>query len=662
MSKKYLLKVSIDFGSTNTVMAWRVYEGDETGKLTISDALNAVNPVEHIPSIMLFKADNPRNPAVTQDCYGEKAERIIRDSNMPPAVCDNFKQYLYTSDPDSADFQKGVELSTRFFSFLREKYMADIYNKLPNYVRKDMKTVLYLSTPVRAAAPHISIMRKIATEAGFTEVNGISEICTDYDEARCVVRYAMEARKEDMKDILAKAGQPEGAMLLFIDVGGSTMDVSLQNFRISLDGSETMDPISFWPSADVKYTLGGCQVDQAIKDYLVAEGFAHPEYTADKWDNGDSKFRFRIFKEENNDLLREGDAIAKLGRLASVCYDKDEDIFPAKNYNTGTQKINAEVFETQVCGTYIDNILLAIRQVFEENQRPVEGRPPVTPGDVDAIFLAGAGSRLYFIPKLLLGQIRRNGQALDPGFTRIQGNQALLFNNWIDPSQCCALGALVEQEKVVSPNYARDHYYVQIRLFEHDDALTEIFRKNPGLPTPQKIQYNDADGGLHNCRCIYDENHPLAAKYTMLPAIIEKREKISYIDQCYFNIAVQMTFFRVNDSGEVSQVCLPYFKSQSRKLGDQLWQVLKIITSVGPYLVTGLTGSIADGILQKLGLDTHIADSVTDVFDSFVSPKSKVDLEFGFRCALEENNTLKMEAEITSRYFNMENDKFVMDA
>lgn len=661
MSEKYLLKVSIDFGSTNTVMAWRVYEADETGKLTISETLNAVNPVDHIPSIMLFKADNPNNPAVTQDCYGEKAERIIRDSNTPPVVCDNFKQYLYTSAPDSPEFQKGVELTTKFFSYLREKYMVDIYNKLPNYVRKEMKTVLYLSTPVRAAAPHITIMRKIAMEVGFTEVNGIHEICTDYDEARCVVRYAMEARKEDMQDILAKAGRPGGAMLLFIDVGGSTMDVSLQNFRIGFDGTETMDPISFWPSADVKYPLGGCQVDQAIKDYLVAKGFAHPEYTADKWDNGDSKFRFRIFKEENNDLLSRNELIPKLGRLASVCYDKDEDIYPAKNYNTGTQKINADVFESQICSTYIDNILEAIRQVFETNQRPIENRPPVTPADVDAIFLAGAGSRLYFIPKILTGKAARDGKVLDPGFTQIKNSHSLLFDNWEDPSECCALGALVEQEKVISPNYARDHYYVQIRLFEHDDSLTEIFRKNPGLPDPQKGFYKTENGSTGNCRCIYDHTYPLAARYAMLPMEISHREKISYVDQCYFNIAVQMILNRVSDSGEVEQIGLPYFKSQPRKLGSQLAFVLKVVTLIGPALISGLAASAIDRILKMFGLKTNVTDWVLDAYGNIISPDSKVDLDLGFRCALLENNTLQLEADVKSKYFDMANNKFIMD-
>ena len=661
MSQKYLLKVSIDFGSTNTVMAWRVYEADENGKLTISETLNAVNPVDHIPSIMLFKADNPNNPSVTQDCYGEKAERIIRDSNTPPVVCDNFKQYLYTSAPDSPKFQKGVELTTKFFSCLREKYMVDIYNKLPNYVRKEMKTVLYLSTPVRAAAPHITIMRKIAMEAGFTEVNGIHEICTDYDEARCVVRYAMDARKEDMQDILAKAGRPGGAMLLFIDVGGSTMDVSLQNFRIGLDGTETMDPISFWPSADVKYPLGGCQIDQAIKDYLVAEGFAHPEYTADKWDNGDSKFRFRIFKEENNDLLNRNEPIPKLGRLASVCYDKDEDIFPAKNYNTGTQKINVDVFESQICCTYIDNILEAIRQVFKENQRPIENRPPVTPADVDAIFLAGAGSRLYFIPKILTGNAARDGKLLDPGFIQIKNSHSLLFDNWEDPSECCALGALVEQEKVVSPNYARDNYYIKIRLYEHNCALPEVFRTNPSLPDPSKREYVDEAGVKHFYKCIYNTTQMLTAKYAMLPVTIQKRLSITYLDTCYDNIAIQMILCRINDNGEEQLIGLPYFKSQPRKLGSKLMNYIRLFSGVLPGIAAVIAGHTADGILDVFGKKTKIGDWVENKVSDYMQPKNQVDLTLGYRCVLEANNMLRLEAEIASKYFSMENDKFIMD-
>ena len=33
----YLTKVAIDFGSTNTVMAWKVYLIDKDGNLSISD-------------------------------------------------------------------------------------------------------------------------------------------------------------------------------------------------------------------------------------------------------------------------------------------------------------------------------------------------------------------------------------------------------------------------------------------------------------------------------------------------------------------------------------------------------------------------------------------------------------------------------------------------
>jgi len=344
-----------------------------------------------------------------------------------------------------------------------------------------------------------------------------------------------------------------------------------------------------------------------------------------------------------------------------VCYDKDEDIYPAQNYNTGTQKINADVFESRICGVYIDHILEAIRQVFEKNQRPIENRSPATPADVDAIFLAGAGSRLYFISKILTGEAKRNDQELDPGFEQIKSNHSLLFNDWEDPSQCCALGALVEQEKVVCPNYARNNYYVQVRLFEHDFGLTQMFQKSPDLLSAVKEQYEGENGTIYNCRCICDQNYPLASKYAMLPVRIGKREKISYMDHCYSNMAVQMIFYRVNDDGNAEQVGLPYFKSQPRKLGDQLWSILKGIASVVPLIVTGATGSLVDGVLKKFGHETHIVDTVSETFDNIISPKSEVDLDFGFSCSLLENNTLQLEAKISSKYFTMDSDKFIMD-
>lgn len=557
---KYLLKVAIDFGSTNTVMAWRVYDVGENGELTISEKLNPINPIKRIPSIMIFKDENPGNEMVSRDMYGNDAEAVIRDSNTPPVVCDNFKQYLYTASPESAEYKKGVELCTRFFGFLREEYRQEIYNKLPGHVLQELKVVLYLSTPVRAHPTHRTLMKTMAADAGFAQENGITEISTEYDEARCIVRYAMESRKDDMKSVLEKASKPGGALLLFVDVGGSTTDINLQKFLIDSEGNQIMDAISSWPNADVTYPLGGCQVDLAIRDYMINKGYANREYALEKWEHGDGKFRFRRFKEDNNQKLEKGMQIDNLGMVRTVCYDYDEDIVPKVNYKNA-EKINRDIYEQEICGEYVAHLAAAIEELFH-NQRKLEGLPAVTPADVDAIFLAGDGSRLYFIQETLMGRLGRN-----PGFTKVTGNPNLLFAKWENPSHCCALGALAELEKMVSYDYSMDQYYMQVSIYCHGYNLMETVRENPAFLNPETGSYLiEHKGELkeEKATCVYNEIYDLFGKNVQIPADVYHGKKIVYEDKGEFAITIQMTLFRMNDSGEKQMIAAPYAITDSR--------------------------------------------------------------------------------------------------
>ena len=58
--------------------------------------------------------------------------------------------------------------------------------------------------------------------------------------------------------------------------------------------------------------------------------------------------------------------------------------------------------------------------------------------EVDAVFVTGAGSRLYFIHDLILGRHGDRPLAL----TQIQQDESRLFDRYRDPATCCAEGAI----------------------------------------------------------------------------------------------------------------------------------------------------------------------------------------------------------------------------
>lgn len=646
MNYKYLMKVAIDFGSTNTVMAWRVYETQPDGKLILSETLNAPNYIHRIPSMMIFKEENPGNERVNRDIYGEQAVTVANDGNTPPVICDNFKQYLYTAAPDTEDYNKGVRLTTRFFQFLREEY-RQIYNRFPTSVTQVLKVTLYLSTPVRAHPTHRSLMKRIAENAGFTLENGVNEICTDYDEAQCVVRYAMDQHRGAMRNVLAKAGQPGGALLLFVDVGGSTMDMSLENFHIGADGTETMENISSWPNGDVKYPLGGCLVDEAIRDYLIEKGFANREYTMAHWEYGDGKFRFRIFKEENNQRLANKEPVDKLGRVGTVCYDYDDDISPDRSYlkSPASEKLSDEVYEKTVCKEYIDHMHDALAEVFKK-QRSIAERPPMEPADVDAIFLTGNGSRLYFIRKVLLSQTGNR----NPGFEQIKAKPDLLFDRWKEPSQCCALGALVEQENVVYPSYAKERYYLRVRVFESVPSLEGVFRKDPNLLSPEQVSYTDAQGKTAYCYFMGESQIMVADQYQMLPLKVKAMEKIDYTDHNCDTVIFQICLCRVGNAGELQMTDTPKLNFGTRKLGDQLKYLGKVVVGI-PCLVAG---AVIDGVSQMIGKETDIVDKVVEA----VEQNRESQVFIGIVAEMSENSTVTVTVKLESRLLKMDTIEF----
>lgn len=652
MDYKYLMKVAIDFGSTNTVMAWRVYDVRPDGGMILSETQNAPNYIHRIPSMMIFKDDNPGNEKVPRDLFGEDAVKAANDGNTPPVICDNFKQYLYTAAPDSEDYNKGVRLTTLFFKYLREEY-RQIYNRFSSSVAQELKVVLYLSTPVRANPAHRSLMRKIAQDAGFIPENGVTEICTDYDEARCVVRYAMDQNRDSMQNVLSKAGQPGGAVLLFVDVGGSTMDVSLENLRIGADGAETMENIASWPNGDVTYPLGGCLVDEAIRDYLIDKGFADREYTLAHWEHGDGKFRFRAFKEENNLCLSDGKPVDKLGRVGAVCYDYDEDIFPDRNYLKApvSEKISGGVYETVICKEYIDRMHDALAEVFGK-QKPIEGRPAVKPADVDAVFLAGDGSRLYFIRKVLLGET--GGR--DPGFAQIKADPNLLFDRWENPSQCCALGALVEQENVAYPSYARERYYLRVALFESSGELEGIFKANPALLSKEKTSYANANGEERAGYFIGESQMVLADQYQMLPLKVQQNVELHYTDHGFERIIFQICLFRVDSSGELQLMGTPCLHMGTRTIFSQMMQVVKGTIATAPLL----GGIVIDLGAKLIGKETHAAETVINTLMENIG-QGEAQASVGVAAEMSENSTVTVTVKLDSATFKMDIGQFTME-
>lgn len=580
----YRAKIAIDFGSTNTVIAWKIYEVDALGNVQLSAKLNSQNNSIHIPTIMVLKSDNSESN-LKEDYFGAAAVNLIREANTKYVSAENFKQRLYNETSDSESYRIGVQLTKKFFTFLLRTCKTEIIDRFPNSVIKNMKNTLFLSTPVRADPTHRALMRDIAKEVGFDEKNNFVEICTDFDEASCVIHYAIENKPKNMSGIISKA--TDGAIVLFVDVGGSTMDMALLRANLNSDTSDTklsLDTVSLWPNADEKYLLGGSLIDEAIRDYLINEGFAVKSHTLNNWNTGDGKFRFRTLKEEKNSTLKDGGSITELGlNFSAAIFDPYEEM-PRVKYGSDKNKlITPKIFEEVICKEYIENMEKALSTLFED-QRRFEGSQPVTAKDVDLILISGAGSKLYFIKNIFLRE--------KYDFRKIIQQPAHLLSEWnVDSSLCCALGALVDKpDNIDMPGYSRDNYSVKVCLYIMSENIEKFLRNDPDELTPQTKEISYKIGNSETCakiECIFEtEIFTLTKKFQSLPLNpplepqYDSIEFSDFRDGSFDYMMLQLQLFRKSVDNRDIKIGKSFIAGISRKLGSIMINAIRSLPVV----------------------------------------------------------------------------------
>ncbi len=428
--RTYWLHTGIDFGSTNSVMAWRLYKWTEANEWQLDEQHNKENNIVRCPTMLVFKKDNPDHSNVQAEAedviVGKRAEDLANDQLEPAVARTNFKPVFYDAPMGSAEQKEATDLIALFMKHLYQLYQGDILASLPNEVQKDMCATVHISTPVRADSTHRSCMAELAKQAGFAHDGKYSFVDTSRNEAECVMHLTVDANISNMQRLMNISQGKSALTIMFVDVGGSTTDIELIKQELHSAGKSTQ-VLAMWPRGNVQYMLGGCEVDRAIFDYLIDKQCLIPRYAEEAWEHGTGKTLFRKLKENNNENLRAGKPIAKLGTISSACGDPDEEEKPVNKY--ADYKITSEVFENEICGRYINDLCTALHEVLKNNAGEDE---------VDAVFVTGAGSRLYFIHDLILGRYGDKPLHL----TQLQQDESRLFDTYRDPATCCAEGAI----------------------------------------------------------------------------------------------------------------------------------------------------------------------------------------------------------------------------
>lgn len=427
--RTYWLHTGVDFGSTNSVMAWRLYHWTEENGWQPDSEYNKDNNIVRCPTVLVYKSDNPDHPDVQAEeedvIVGKRAEALATDNLEPAVARTNFKPLFYDAAEGSPEQREAIRHTSLFMNHLYQLYKAEILDLLPNSVLTDMCATVHLTTPVRAERVHRDLMKALAEKAGFVHDGKTYFVDTSRNEAESVMHLCVDSNLSTMQRLVNMSSGKAALNLLFIDVGGSTTDIEL--IKQEMHASHSTQVLAMWPRGNVQYMLGGREVDRAIFDYLIDTGCLVPEFANACWDHGTGKTLFRRLKENYNERLRAGQAIEKLSNITTACGDPDEEIRPRSRYRDHI--ITKEVFEEKICRRYINDLTDALHEVLKGQ---------VGEDEVDAVFVTGAGSRLYFIHDLILGRHGDRPLAL----TQIQQDESRLFDRYRDPATCCAEGAI----------------------------------------------------------------------------------------------------------------------------------------------------------------------------------------------------------------------------
>lgn len=398
---RYLLREVIDFGSTVSGMGYQLYQQDKDGNWIAQEEFRNT---WYLPTVIVEKDKNPE-ASLENDLFGNTALLKSKKANVKAAT--EFKQYLY--NPEGNKYEEAKRVTIKFMEFMRG--VLESRHNISKELYETMEKEVYITVPLVASNGIADEMLQIAKSAGFTKENGYTKL-SKMDEARSLTDLVLSVEDSKINDELqGLARKPkECQTILFIDIGGLTVDMNLALIRYDEKENYSFQQIGIWPQASdrkkVNHLGGGITLDMALKTYLLKNGFVHPEVTENVI-NTRGYMDFREFKERaNNEYWMKGETVDRLDGLG---VDVNANLYPENNYKKAfDQQLSPELFIKEVAADYINTIINGIRTVLNDGANHKYAKDlglDIREETLDWIFITGGGSNIFFMEDMLLGKL-----------------------------------------------------------------------------------------------------------------------------------------------------------------------------------------------------------------------------------------------------------------
>ena len=353
--------IGIDLGTSTSVLRVKTYIDGIPEASPVSVESVKFNGQDTLPTLAFYDKNHE------EYLMGDQAEREME--NDDGELFRNFKLDLLSTDPNIR--QKAEDLIRRFFEYMYEAYSYD----QENFTLCDKETT-YVSYPAKWPPELADAMLKIASEAGFKNVQGM-------DEPSAAIQTVLVQKNAELQRFGG------GALnVLMIDMGAGTTDLALCRHT---PGKKKADILSIWPTSEGHALFGGREIDDALWGYVKAYiddcGVQNPHIESQL------NPKTKSWKENTvSTALKKNRVVTDCNFVNILFTYAQKKQFPA---------IDREVFEEK-----LEPYLKKFPELINGLLLNLGG---ISPEDMDLVILTGGHSQWYFVDEILSGKLTKFG-------------------------------------------------------------------------------------------------------------------------------------------------------------------------------------------------------------------------------------------------------------
>jgi hypothetical protein len=450
------LIVGIDFGTSTTVVRYRMENSNEIKSLLDANGINEI-----IPSVIYRNS----NYGITE--YGVQAlMSAINDQDGNGMPITNFKMNLL-------DACKREQAKNLIEEFLR--YIHDLFTEQTRGLYFT-STEINISYPAKWDETMVETMKQAVANAGFEgQIRGRKE-------PEAATRNMLNDHLHHLRD-RGLLGVNKSLRIFMLDMGAGTTDISIFKLTIDDEGVPRITELLSYPSKEERILCGGKEIDLALRNHLLKycedAGLNYFDSNAITLHNV-KEWKETQVSDSLKDELRPS-LLPEAGLILS---------FHGRNDMINNFSFDRLDFE-QATKDHWKKLYSLIKSAMSQYKY-------ASPEDIDFVCLTGGHSAWYTVPKLFNGEgvcnyIAKEGKDPDALNFRKLKEEPWRLNAIFDskPQESVARGLCLMDQRIIYETPSANNVWTRITIDNVPGEIIQVVNKfDDILPVKKDVSHN----------------------------------------------------------------------------------------------------------------------------------------------------------------------------